>query len=154
MPGWEASVALEGGERNGSDSLTDAETDGKLSECRSVARGRVLSQTSCLCREMLEAETEPIVRVRTAARRRMKKARRRILLCAWSAAMALPAAGQAPAPAQVQTQAPPQAAPSPTARTGQRPAPQSAVTVDGSEAMFATMCALVAAGFESNVSAD
>jgi len=68
--------------------------------------------------------------------------------------MAWPAAGQAPAPAQVQTQAPPPAPPSPTARTGQRPAPQSAVTVDGSEAMFATICALVAAGFESNVSAD
>jgi hypothetical protein len=33
-------------------------------------------------------------------------------------------------------------------------APQNAVTVDGSEAMFTTMCALLAAGFESNVSAD
>jgi hypothetical protein len=66
--------------------------------------------------------------------------------------MALPAAGQAPA--QAPTQVPPSAPPSPAARPGLRPAPQSAVTVDGSEAMFATMCALVAAGFASNVSAD
>lgn len=68
--------------------------------------------------------------------------------------MVLPSAGQAQAPAQVQTQAPPPAAPSPAARTRQRAVPPSPVTVDGSEAMFATMCALVAAGFESNVSAD
>ena len=36
----------------------------------------------------------------------------------------------------------------------QRPAPVTNVTVDGSEAMFTTMCALLAAGFESNVSAE
>ena len=36
----------------------------------------------------------------------------------------------------------------------QRPAPATNVTVDGSEAMFTTMCALLAAGFESNVSAE
>ena len=35
-----------------------------------------------------------------------------------------------------------------------RTAPVSNVTVDGSEAMFTTMCALLAAGFESNVSAE
>jgi tetratricopeptide (TPR) repeat protein len=34
------------------------------------------------------------------------------------------------------------------------PAVQSSVGVDGSEAMFTTMCALLAAGYESNVSAD
>jgi Tetratricopeptide repeat len=34
-----------------------------------------------------------------------------------------------------------------------RPSPVTNVTVDGSEAMFTTMCALLAAGFESNVSA-
>ena len=33
-------------------------------------------------------------------------------------------------------------------------APATNVTVDGSEAMFTTMCALLAAGFESNVSAE
>lgn len=35
-----------------------------------------------------------------------------------------------------------------------RAAPVTNVTVDGSEAMFTTMCALLAAGFESNVSAE
>src|SRR5580698_438207 len=35
----------------------------------------------------------------------------------------------------------------------QRTAPVTNVTVDGNEAMFTTMCALLAAGFESNVSA-
>jgi len=34
-----------------------------------------------------------------------------------------------------------------------RTAPTTNITVDGSEAMFTTMCALLAAGFESNVSA-
>jgi tetratricopeptide (TPR) repeat protein len=34
-----------------------------------------------------------------------------------------------------------------------RPSPVTNVTVDGSEAMFTTMCALLAAGFESDVSA-
>jgi hypothetical protein len=71
------------------------------------------------------------------------------------AVMALPATGQAqaPVPAQVQTQtAPPAQAPPPKPRT--RTAPPSTVSVDGSEAMFTTICALLAAGFESNVSAD
>ncbi len=69
------------------------------------------------------------------------------------AVMAMPAAGQASVPAQVQTPAPPPAqSPAPRPRT--RTAPQSTVSVDGSEAMFTTICALLAAGFESNVSAD
>src|SRR5277367_6298055 len=34
------------------------------------------------------------------------------------------------------------------------PAVQSSVGVDGSEAMFTTMCALLAAGYEADVSAD
>ena len=69
--------------------------------------------------------------------------------------MALPAASQAqaPVPAQVQKQtSPPAQAPAP--RTRARIAPQSTVSVDGSEAMFTTMCVLLAAGFESNVSSD
>src|ERR1700675_1129793 len=37
--------------------------------------------------------------------------------------------------------------------TPRRAAPVTNITVDGSEAMFTTMCALLAAGFESNVSA-
>ena len=51
---------------------------------------------------------------------------------------------------KTQTPARPQGA---TASRSDVPA-ASAVTVDGSEAMFTTMCALLAAGFESNVSAD
>jgi len=71
--------------------------------------------------------------------------------------MALPAAGQAqaPVPAKVQSQTPPpKQAPAPLPRTRTRTAPPSTVSVDGSEAMFTTMCALLAAGFESNISSD
>ncbi len=53
---------------------------------------------------------------------------------------------QAPA-----TKAPPAATPN---RPGMREAPATNITVDGSEAMFTTMCALLAAGFESQVSSD
>ena len=83
----------------------------------------------------------------------MKKLKREILLFGLCAAMALPAAGQAqaPAPAKVQT---PAAAQAPGSRMRTRTVPQGAVSVDGSEAMFTTMCALLAAGFESNVSSD
>jgi tetratricopeptide (TPR) repeat protein len=73
------------------------------------------------------------------------------------AVMTLPAAGQAqapaPAPAPLPTQTPP-ATQEPAPRPRTRIAPQSTVSVDGSEAMFTTMCALLAAGFESNISAD
>jgi tetratricopeptide (TPR) repeat protein len=83
----------------------------------------------------------------------MKKLRRPMVWIGLCAVMALPAAGQAPAPAQVQTQAPPAALePAPRPRT--RIVPQSTVSVDGSEAMFTTICALLAAGFESNISSD
>src|SRR5215813_5014478 len=57
---------------------------------------------------------------------------------------------KAPAP---QTQAP-AVAPAEAARRQYRAAPVTNVTVDGNEAMFTTMCALLAAGFESNVSAE
>ncbi len=93
-------------------------------------------------------------RVRTAAKG-MKKLQQQLVTIGLCAVVALPAAGraQAPVPAQVQTQtAPPVQAPQAQPRT--RTAPQSTVSVDGSEAMFTTMCALLAAGFESNVSAD
>lgn len=85
----------------------------------------------------------------------MKKLQRQIQLFGLCALMVLPAAGQAqaPVPAQVQTPTPPPAlAPAPQPRT--RAALQSTVSVDGSEAMFTTICALLAAGFESNVSSD
>jgi hypothetical protein len=83
----------------------------------------------------------------------MKKLRRLMALFGLCAAIALPAAGQAqaPTPAQVQTQSSPPAQ-TPVARP--RTAPPSTVSVDGNEAMFTTMCALLAAGFESNVNSD
>src|SRR4029077_2018900 len=77
----------------------------------------------------------------------MKKLRRKLMLIGLCAAMALSAVAQTPAP--VPAQAPP---PAPQRHT--RPTPQNTVGVDGSEAMFTTMCALLAAGFESNVSSD
>ena len=70
--------------------------------------------------------------------------------------MALPAASYAQSTtAQEQKPASPPA-PAPAAPTSSRrhPAPPSTVSVDGSEAMFTTMCVLLASGFESNVSAD
>src|SRR5467141_182801 len=85
----------------------------------------------------------------------MKKLQQQLVMIGLCVVMALPASGQAqaPVPAQVQPQtAPPVQAPQPQRRA--RTAPQSTVSVDGSEAMFTTMCALLAAGFESNVSAD
>jgi hypothetical protein len=69
--------------------------------------------------------------------------------------MALPVASPAQAPVPVQVQKPaPQQAQSPAPRPRTRTATQSTVNVDGSEAMFTTMCVLLAAGFESNVSSD
>jgi tetratricopeptide (TPR) repeat protein len=87
----------------------------------------------------------------------MKKLQRNMILFGLCAVMALPAAAQAqapaPMPAQVQTQTPPPAK-TPVPRPRTRTALQSTVSVDGSEAMFTTICALLAAGFESNVSSD
>src|ERR1700716_1384477 len=85
----------------------------------------------------------------------MKKLQRQTMLIGLCVVTALPVVGRAqtPVPAQVQTQSssPAQtAAPRPRTRT----APQSTVSVDGSEAMFTTICALLTAGFESNVSSD
>src|SRR5262245_657090 len=42
----------------------------------------------------------------------------------------------------------------PSARQRLQSAPVTNVTVDGSEAMFTTMCALLASGFEANVSSE
>ena len=44
--------------------------------------------------------------------------------------------------------------PPPAARPQRERAPTTSITVDASEPMFATMCALLASGFESNVSAE
>jgi tetratricopeptide (TPR) repeat protein len=80
---------------------------------------------------------------------------RQMMLVLWCGAAALPsptrAQAQAPAPAQAPAATPAPAAPS---RLGLRAAPVTNVTVDGSEAMFTTMCALLASGFEANVSAE
>jgi tetratricopeptide (TPR) repeat protein len=86
----------------------------------------------------------------------MKKPRRLMILLALFAAMALPAAAQtpAPAPAQPQTQTPPAAQAPPPTNPRLQAVPPSAVSVDGNEAMFTTMCALLASGFESNISSD
>src|SRR5258707_7020379 len=87
----------------------------------------------------------------------MKEFQRQMMLIGLCVVMALPAAGQAqaPVPAKVQSQTPPpKQAPAPLPRTRTRTAPPSTVSVDGSEAMFTTICALLAAGFESNVSSD
>ena len=80
------------------------------------------------------------------------------------------AAAMLPSPVQAQTQPPAQGQPAPAqgstttqaptppnnprARLGLRDAPVTNLTVDGSEAMFATMCALLAAGFEADVSSE
>jgi tetratricopeptide (TPR) repeat protein len=84
---------------------------------------------------------------------RMIKARRLTALLGLCATVTFPAQTTPRAPAQPQTQTPPKAAAS-AATLSTQSAPQNAVTVDGSEAMFTTMCALLTAGFESNVSSD
>ena len=85
----------------------------------------------------------------------MKKLQLRIASLALCAVVVSPAAAQAPATAPAKVPAPPQApAQSAPGRRPMRTAAQSPVTVDGSEAMFTTMCALLAAGFESDVRAD
>jgi tetratricopeptide (TPR) repeat protein len=91
---------------------------------------------------------------RGAAAKEMKKLQRHLVMFGLCAAMALPAGAQdsAATPAQVQTLAqtsPPAQTPAARPRAQE---PLNAVSVGGSEAMFTTMCALLAAGFESNVS--
>src|SRR5437764_5546107 len=85
----------------------------------------------------------------------MLKGKRLTALMGLCVTMALQAAAQdaSRAPAQVQAQAPPRVQGPVATSRAQAPA-ENTVTVDGSEAMFTTMCALLAAGFESNVSSD
>src|SRR6267378_1646837 len=138
------------------DSLTGCMRACKLARCRSIVTGhRPLPDMPFRAwNRDRRRQKQQLDRVRTAAKG-MKKLQQQMVMIGLCAVMALPAAGQAqaPVPAQVQTQtAPPAQAPQPQRRA--RTAPQSTVSVDGSEAMFTTMCALLAAGFESNVSAD
>src|SRR5260370_15906789 len=125
--------------------------------CRSAVTGHTRSQICpSVGRTATGGETtnQQLARVRTTAKG-MKKLQPQMVMIGLCAVMALPATGQAqaPVPARAQTQTPPPAqAPPPKPRT--RTAPPSTVRVDGSEAMFTTICALLAPGFESNVSAD
>jgi hypothetical protein len=94
----------------------------------------------------------------------MTKVFQSIALGIWWAAAMLPSPVQAQAPAPAQGQPAPAQGSTPTpappppnnprARLGLRDAPASNLTVDGSEAMFTTMCALLAAGFEADVSSE
>lgn len=81
----------------------------------------------------------------------MIKVKRHIALLGLCATVALQTAAQSTTQAPAQ---PPRKAGAPAASLRAQSAPQSAITVDGSEAMFTTMCALLAAGFESNVNSD
>src|SRR5580704_8336345 len=97
-----------------------------------------------------------LVQIRVTANS-MSKAMRRIAFgFCWTVVM-LPAASWAQTQPSAQTPAPAQAhapTPGPRERLGLRDAPVTNVSVDGSEAMFTTMCALLAAGFEANVSSE
>ena len=85
----------------------------------------------------------------------MIKASRFIALLGLCATVAFSTAAQRTpqASAKPQSQAP-RKAEAPASSQREQSAPQNAVSVDGSEAMFTTMCALLAAGFESNISSD
>src|SRR5260370_4423415 len=87
----------------------------------------------------------------------MRKLQQQVVLFGLCALMVMPAGAyrQAPTAAQEQKPAsPPAPAPAAPTTSHRHPAPPSTVSVDGTEAMFTTMCVLVASGFESNVSAD
>src|ERR1700676_791692 len=75
----------------------------------------------------------------------MTRILRQMLLGIWCAAGMLPMAAGAQ-----EAKSSPATAP----RPGTQAAPVTNVTVDGSEAMFTTMCALLASGFEADVSAE
>src|ERR1700675_4565914 len=79
----------------------------------------------------------------------MNKILRRALTAVWFCAAMLPSTLSAQAPTKKAPTAP---ASAPHRRIPQA-SPVTNVTVDGSEAMFTTMCALLAAGFEADVSA-
>jgi tetratricopeptide (TPR) repeat protein len=70
-------------------------------------------------------------------------------MAVWFSAAMLPVTSSAQDPATKAPATPPPAAP----RRLPQASPVTNVTVDGSEAMFSTMCALLAGGFEADVSA-
>ena len=75
----------------------------------------------------------------------MTKQFQRAALSGWCAAVVFLMALFAPRAQSAQVPLPP---------APRRTAPATNISVDGSEAMFTTMCALLAAGFEANVSAE
>src|SRR6266704_1084933 len=85
----------------------------------------------------------------------MRKLGRRTALLGLCASLAWQAASQGTplAPSQSQSQAPAKRQALAVPSRAQAPA-ETTVTVDGSEAMFTAMCALLASGFESNMSSD
>src|SRR5690348_1666573 len=124
-------------------SLTEAGLDGRLTGCRSEAgprvhrRRRIQADSSLKSRfAALQALTVPLKSKKSHAIalakfiKFMMKLTRRITFAAVSAALM---GGLLAAASTAQVAAPP---PRP------RPAPQTNITVDGSEAMFTTMCAL------------
>jgi tetratricopeptide (TPR) repeat protein len=89
-----------------------------------------------------------------AAAGMIKAGRLIVLLGLWATATLRTAAQTTDSRAPIQPTQAPTKSEAPATSLRAQSAPQNAVTVDGSEAMFTTMCALLAAGFESNVSAD
>jgi hypothetical protein len=104
-----------------------------------------------------KAEIETATDQNENAAKGMKKLRRLIAILGLCMAIPGPAAAQNPVPAPAPTQGQAQA-PAPAqnrvSRLYVQAGPPSAVSVDGNEAMFTTMCALLASGFESNISSD
>jgi hypothetical protein len=86
-------------------------------------------------------------------RNSMNKVFRWVAWGLWWTATVLPLTSRAQAPTPAQQPAPSTPAGG-RSRLGLRDAPVTNVTVDGSEAMFTTMCALLASGFEADVSSD
>jgi hypothetical protein len=104
-----------------------------------------------------KAEIETATDQSENAAKGMKKLRRLMAMFGLCMAVARQGAAQNPVPAPVPTQGQVQA-PAPAqnrvSRLHAQAGPPSAVSVDGNEAMFTTMCALLASGFESNISSD
>ena len=105
---------------------------------------------SVACSE--RAETRTATGLSEDSGKGMRKSLFLILVLSLCLACIEEAVAQDAAPAQSPVPAAPKTPPPPQRRLPL--AAQSPVNVDGSEAMFTTMCALLAAGFESNVSAQ
>jgi tetratricopeptide (TPR) repeat protein len=85
----------------------------------------------------------------------MTRTLRQTVLAAWCVAgLAWPVRAQTPKPEPAPKAAAPEQPPEAPMRPRYQAAPVTNLTVDGSEAMFTTMCALLASGFEANVSAE